>query len=345
MTWDLTYKLAALFAMIALGWGAARGRLLGGVEAQRGLAGAAYNLFLPALLFRTTAALDVRTLPAPLLLAFFGPLLLWALAAWGWFQHQARRAQPAPGGGSAGHAAQAQPLSHPADPAVRTVSLSFGNSVQVGLPFAAALFGEAGLQLHLAIVSLHALVLLSLITVLAEVDIARASAQVSERQGLGSMLLTIARQTLIHPVVLPVVAGLAWHLTGLTLHPVADSMLVTLGQAGVPLCLILIGTSLAQYGLGASWARLLGLAALKLLLLPALVGAVGLWGFGLSGLPLAVLVMAAALPTGSNALMFAQRYGTLEGEASAVIVLSTLGFALTAPLWLSLISWVSAAGA
>jgi malonate transporter and related proteins len=259
-------------------------------------------------------------MPGPLLLAFFGPLMGWALGVWAWYRWRPR----APG-------------MHPADPAVRSVSLSFGNTVQVGLPFAAALFGEAGLQLHLAIVSLHALLVLSLLTVLAEIDIAHAAARKGSAAAVGSLLLTIARQTLIHPVVLPVLAGLAWHLTGWTLHPVADNMLHTLGQAGVPLCLVLIGASLAQYGLGGSWQRLLGLVLLKLVLLPAIVAAFGVWVFGLGGLPLAVLVMAAALPAGSNALLFAQRYQTLEGEASAVIVLSTLCFAFTAPLWLSLL--------
>jgi malonate transporter and related proteins len=339
MTWDLAYKLAALFAMIGLGWGAARWRLLGSAEAQRGLAQAAFSLFLPALLFRTTAALDVRTLPGPLLLAFFGPLMLWALAAWAWCSRRQRRAV---GDGVAGSTeADATGPAAPAAPAVWAVSMSFGNSVQVGLPFAAALFGQAGLQLHLAIVSLHALLLLSLITVLAEVDIARAAARDPTSTGrtvaLGPMLLHIARQTLIHPVVLPVMAGLAWHLTGWTLHPVADSVLQTLGQAGVPLCLVLIGASLVQHGLGARPGRLVGLVLLKLVVLPALVGASGHWIFGLDGLPLAVLVMAAALPIGSNALLFAQRYRTLEGEASALIVVSTLGFALTAPLWLALV--------
>ena len=323
MSWDLAYKLLALFAMIGLGYGATRRGLLGAAEGQRALASAAFGLFLPALLFRTTAALDLSRMPWPLLLAFFCPLVVWALAVWGWYRWR-QGARPGHDG-------------HPADPAVRAVSLSFGNTVQVGLPFAAALFGQAGLQLHLAIVSLHALVLLSLITVLAEVDIAHAAARRGSAAALGSLLLTIARQTLIHPVVLPVLAGLAWHLTGWTLHPVADNMLQTLGQAGVPLCLVLIGASLAQYGLGSSWRRLLGLVALKLLLLPAIVALLGVWLFGLGGLPLAVLVMAAALPTGSNALLFAQRYQTLEGEASAVIVMSTLGFALTAPLWLSLL--------
>jgi predicted permease len=71
----------------------------------------------------------------------------------------------------------------------------------------------------------------------------------------------------------------------------------------------------------------------------------GVGVFHLDGLPLSVLVMAAALPVGSNALLFAQRYRTLEGEASAVIVLSTAGFALTAPLWLSVLAWWRVAGA
>jgi predicted permease len=45
---------------------------------------------------------------------------------------------------------------------------------------------------------------------------------------------------------------------------------------------------------------------------------------------------------GANALLFAQRYRTLQGEASAAIVLSTLGFVATAPLWLTVLAWLGA---
>ena len=44
-------------------------------------------------------------------------------------------------------------------------------------------------------------------------------------------------------------------------------------------------------------------AALKLLVLPALVLVIGRWVIGLQGLPLAVVVMMAAMPVGSNALI------------------------------------------
>ena len=76
------------------------------------------------------------------------------------------------------------------------------------------------------------------------------------------------------------------------------------------------------------------------LALPALVLVVAKAGFGLTGLPLQVAVMMAALPTGSNALIFAQRYRSQEALATTTIILSTLTFVLTAPLWLAVLAWV-----
>ena len=76
---------------------------------------------------------------------------------------------------------------------------------------------------------------------------------------------------MIHPVTLPVLAGLAWNLTGIGLHPVVDEALAGLGSAVVPVCLVLIGVTLEQYGLRGQWRRALVPAALKLLVMPALV--------------------------------------------------------------------------
>ncbi|RZI94177.1 MAG: AEC family transporter, partial [Rubrivivax sp.] len=149
------------------------------------------------------------------------------------------------------------------------------------------------------------------------------------------------RNTVIHPVVLPVLAGLAWNATGLALPTVLDEVLQNLGTAVVPLCLTLIGMSLAYYGWPRSWRGLSGLITAKLLLLPAVVFVVAHWGLGVQGLPLAVIVMMAALPTGSNALIFAQRYRAMEAEVTAATVLSTVLYVATAPLWLALLAWVS----
>ena len=113
-----------------------------------------------------------------------------------------------------------------------------------------------------------------------------------------------------------------------------------LGSAVVPLCLVLIGLSLAYYGVQGHLRGATGVALVKLLLLPALVLVVARGVFGLAGVPLAVLVMMAALPVGSNPLIFAQRYDTLPAEATAAIVFSTVAFVATAAGWLALLAWL-----
>jgi malonate transporter len=101
---------------------------------------------------------------------------------------------------------------------------------------------------------------------------------------------------------------------------------------------VLIGMSLAYYGLPGRVKSALVLSAIKLLLLPLVALVLAHWGFGLAGMPLGVVVMMTALPVGANALIFAQRYQTLEAEATAAVVFSTVGFAFAAPLWLAVLT-------
>ena len=348
MSLAVMLKLLAIFAVVALGWVAGRVRWLGEGDPARPLSAAAFYLFAPALLFRTTARLDLHAMPWSTLVAFFAPVLVVLIGAYAVQRSRRRTALDAlqassassdPGSPPAGLDA---PELRPAVPAVRALSMTFGNTVQLGIPMAQALFGEAGLSVHLAIVSLHALTILVVATMLVELDLAGANARTpgGTPRRLGATLRSTARATVIHPVVLPVLAGLGWNLASLPLPGLVDETLHMLGQAVVPLCLVIIGISLQQHGLkdtvrGASW-----LAAVKLVALPALVLVVGRWAAGLQGVPLATIVMCAALPAGSNSLLFAQRYRTLEGEASTTVVISTFAFALTAPLWLLVVGWV-----
>ena len=326
MSLAVLYKLFAIFLTVALGWVAGRMRWLGderqGADPARTLGNAAFYIFIPALLFRTTSRLDFAALPWLLLAAFFLPVLGLLVVVYAW-QRQRNR------GGSLPAAA----------PSVRAISATFGNTLQVGVPMVAALYGEAGLGIHITIVSVHALTLLTVLTALVELDLARARPR--DRSAAGELLATLkltARNTIIHPVVLPVLAGMLWNATGLALPPVVDEVLELLGTAVVPLCLTLIGMSLAYYGVRGNVQGALGLSLLKRLVLPALVLAIAYWGFGLRGLPLTVVVMMAALPVGSNALIFSQRYTTLEAETTATTVISTFAFGLTAPLWLALLA-------
>ena len=320
------FKLLTIFVVVAIGWIVGKLKWLSppgsNSDPARTLANAAYYIFVPALLFRTTARIDFKTMPWGTLVAVFVPLMMMLVAVYV-LQRRANRSGALP----------------VAAPAVRAITSAFGNTVQVGIPMAAALFGETGLAIHLAIVSLHALVLLTLTTALVELDIARAQHRLGNAEShLGGTLVLTARNTISHPVVLPVLIGLTWNALGLPLPVVADDILQTLGQAVVPLCLVLIGMSLAYYGVQGAAKAAVWLSVLKLLVLPALVLAVAHWGFSLTGMPLAVVVMMSALPIGSNALIFAQRYRTLEAETTAATVFSTLAFIVTAPGWLAVLA-------
>jgi predicted permease len=325
VTTAVAIKLLAVLLTAALGYAAGRSRLLtygaAGSDAARVLSNTALYVFVPALLFRTTARIDYEHMPWRIIAAYFVPVVAIAFLVYVW-PHVRRAPVPA------------------AVPATRAMAVAFGNSVQLGIPMATALFGEEGLAIHIPLVSLHALILLSVLTALVELDLARAAhGRGMDFRSLKRALVTTARNTVVHPVLLPVLAGVAWHFLGLPIPAVADEVLVLLGSAVVPLCLVLIGVSLAQYGIkghlhGATLATI-G----KLFMLPAAVLVVARFGFRLEGLSLAVLVMMAALPVGTNALLFAQRYGVLEAEATAAIVASTFAFVATAAFWLAVLGF------
>jgi malonate transporter len=224
------YKLAAIFVTVALGWIAGQRRWLspdgGGGDPARTLGQLAFTVFVPALLFRTSARLDLHAMPAATMAAFFVPALVMMALVY-LVQRWRQRGAPAADMRSAEQVA--------ARPAARAIAVVFGNSVQVGIPLTLALFGETGLGLFVALVSLHALVLLSVPTVLVELDLARARARHDATAGLLRTLGATVRNTVIHPVVLPVLAGLAWNAGGLALPGMLDETLQLLGSAVAPL--------------------------------------------------------------------------------------------------------------
>ena len=93
------FKLLALFLVVALGWLAGQRRWLGlsasadsgnsdsnssNSDPSRVLANAAFFIFIPALLFRTTARIDMVALPWATLAAFFIPVLGVLVAVYVW---------------------------------------------------------------------------------------------------------------------------------------------------------------------------------------------------------------------------------------------------------------------
>lgn len=214
--------------------------------------------------------------------------------------------------------------------AMMALAGTFSNTVMIGVALINLLFGAEGLVTLLTLVSVHALVLLTTATLLLEMAVQRE--RTADRGALGQLrwtLRTLAkalRSTLLHPVPLPILLGLVFAQTGLSIPEVIDKPLALLANAFAPLALVLVGVTLAFTPVGRYWRGALMLAGVKNLLHPLLVWALCQL-FGLEGLPMTVMVVAAALPIGANVFLFSQRYGVAEELVTASVAVST-GMAL-----------------
>ncbi len=88
MTTAVAIKLVAVLLTAALGYGAGRFRLLthgaSDSDAARVLSNAALYVFVPALLFRTTARIDYAHMPWRIIAAYFVPVLAVAFLVYAW---------------------------------------------------------------------------------------------------------------------------------------------------------------------------------------------------------------------------------------------------------------------
>jgi predicted permease len=300
-----------VFALIALGFAAARLRLIVD-EAARGLSQFVFLFAIPALLFRTTAQVDAGD-AAPW--ALWGAYFTAATAVWCVAALLARAVKPlSPAGGASA-----------------AIASTFGNLVMLGIPLAVGYFGEAAVLPAALIVAIHAPLHWFAATLLAEWA-GRGTGKTFAAL-FGDLALSLIR----NPIILALVGGTLWGLTGLGLHPVLDRSLELLGRAGVPTALFALGLSLAAHGLKGQLSGVYTILALKMALFPAIAWVLAQYLFRLPPLALGVVVLFAALPPGANAYIFAEQYRAAVAAVSGSIALGTALSILTVSLLLWLL--------
>lgn len=223
--------------------------------------------------------------------------------------------------------------------AARALAYTFGNTLMIGVPLIGLAFGDAGLVTLFTLISVHALVLLTGATVVFEVAAARerGHAPGEPKPHILRTVLQAAKNGVLHPVPLPIIVGLLFAQTGLTVPAVVDKPLQLLGQALGPLALLLVGVTLAFSKIGSNLRTALRISLVKCLVFPLVLAVLGLLlGFG--GPALGVLVVTASLPIGANVFLFAQRYDVAEAEVTASIAVSTLMALVTLPLVMYLVT-------
>ncbi len=303
--------------LVAVGYAAARSGRFDGAAA-RAIADATFVIFMPALLFRALATADFASLSPGAALAYYGAGLPLFVAVMVWLARREVSLDTA---------------------VVHALGVVFSNTAMLGIPLVRLAWGDAGLSLLLTIIACHSLVFLTLATLLVEVARARRSPDIGRRSHAGQVL-QVARAALLNPVVPPILAGLAWSAAGLGLPRFIATPLDMLAAAAAPLCLVVLGISLSQFGLAQGLRSALPLSAMKMFAHPLAVWAFGRFVLDLDPLPLAVATLAAALPIGANAYLFAARHDIAVARLSAGVSLSTIAGMATLPVLL----WILGAG-
>jgi malonate transporter and related proteins len=309
-------SLLPVVLLIAAGYLAGRRRWIGG-NAVKDLSNLIFLLLAPALLFRAMSTVHVEQLSLKPVAAYFiasGLLFAGTMALRG-FNRTA---------------------------AVIALANTYSNTVMIGIALIGLAYGEDGMVVLLTLISLHSLVLLTSATVVLELAVAREHAAAGDGTGKHSMARTVLRalrNAIIHPVPLPIMAGLLFAQTGLVMPEMIDKPIQLLGQAFGPVALVMVGITLALTPIGRHWRGALAQALVKNLLHPLLVAAIG-WALGVRGIPLTVMVVAAALPIGANVFLFSQRYRTAEDLVTASVAVSTVLALGTLTLVMVWVQWL-----
>jgi malonate transporter len=307
--------LIPVVILIALGFLAGRKGWIGGAGVKD-LSGMVFVVLTPPLLFRTMSTVHVEQLDfRPIASYFIAVAVIFAATlAWKGFNRNG---------------------------AVLALGNTFSNTVMIGIPLVGLAYGDAGLVVLFTLIAVHSLVLLTTATVVLEMAVLREEAEDGQHSGrhFAHTVLLALRNALIHPVPLPIIAGLLFAQTGLVLPESVDKPIAWLGQAFGPIALVMVGITLASTPIGHQWRAALSQALIKNLAHPALVALLG-WLLGLRGLPLQVMVVAAALPIGANVFLFSQRYKTAEDLVTASVAVSTALALVTLSIVMALAGWL-----
>ncbi len=206
------------------------------------------------------------------------------------------------------------------------VGTIFSNGVLLGIPLAKVTLGDESLPVVSLILIFNSLLLWTLVTVSVE----WARNRDLSVAGIGRT----AWGVITNPVVAGILLGTVFSFTGLPIPAPIDQTLQLLGQAAVPMSLIVLGMGLVEYGVRDGWRPSLAITAMKLAVFPLIVYLISR-GLALPLRELRAVVVLASLPVGANVYLMARQFKTLEGPVAASLVWSTLIAALSTPLLLA----------
>ncbi|MEM6382757.1 MAG: AEC family transporter [Pseudomonadota bacterium] len=296
-----------VFGLIAIGYAAARLSLLDD-EVGDGLSAFVFTVAVPTLLFKTMATADIPEASpwAFWLVYFIAVIMVWTLA----------------------HLVVTRVFGR--DRPTGTVSgfsAAQANTVLIGIPLILTSYGDPGRVPIFLLIAVHLPIMMTAATLAIEIG-------GGARSDWRSLVRTLVRSIATHPIILSIVAGVAWRYTGWTIPAIPFQILELLGATAVPCALFSAGMALKRYGLAGDVRVTAVISFFKLIVQPALVFALGSVFTSLPPVWLGAAVLFAACPSGINAYLLANRYGTGVRIASSSIALSTALAIVSVTFWL-----------
>ena len=197
----------------------------------------------------------------------------------------------------------------------------------VALAVAGNLYGDLGLALS-SVAMVAMIPVLNAMSVWVLVRYATAS-----RPDWRAVLITIAR----NPFIWACFVGLALNPVSAWMPQPAHAFIDALGRSSLALGLLIVGAGLRIDELLRPNAVMAVTCLLKLVVMPAIVVAIG-YGCGLSGTNLAVVACCASVPASSNSYVLARQMGGNAPLMAQILTFETALAAITMPIVLSLVS-------
>lgn len=300
---EIAVIVLPVFGMVAVGYGAAKVGLVTD-KASDGLAEYVFSLSLPVLIFKT---LSEARLPEAQPWGYWISYFAGAFLVFGLAMLAARKLF------GRGHQ----------ESVIHGFAAGQANTVFVGVPLILRAYGEEGAVPLFLLIAIHLPVMMVAATLLLE-----GSAGFSR-----ATVIRLLKALAFNPILIGIYAGGLGRVVGIQATGVPKQIMDMLSASATPCALISLGLSLKHYGIRGDVRPAALISGLKLMGHPLAVLLLTMI-FPMPPVWAGVAVLFAAMPSGINGYLLAQRYGVAVGTATSAVSLSTGLAVVTIAFWL-----------
>lgn len=210
----------------------------------------------------------------------------------------------------------------------------FPNVVMLGIPIAERAFGAEAMGAVFGVIAFHSIY--NYFVGFIAMELVR-----KDRAGLLVALSRASLTSFKNPLMIGLVSGMAFNLSGLSLPGVLLSALEMVSASALPVALFSLGGVLTRYSLKAEAGEALMVSVFSLIVHPALGWLIAGPMLGLPSDYVNAVVILAAMPAGINGYIFATLYNRAVGTAASSALLATVLSVATVTGWLALLKTLS----